>query len=95
MLAIFQFINVIIILAEVLTYFSPTIWLIFAVVFVEGLFGGAAYVNAFFRMSQEIPKNRQMFAMGIASVADTVGVTLAGIIAIPVHNAICKLPIPN
>lgn len=95
LLAVFQFINVVIILAEVLTFFVPTIWIMFAFVLWEGLLGGSAFVNAFYRMSKEVPKNRQMFAMGIASVADTIGVSIAGLIAIPVHNAICKLPIPN
>lgn len=95
LLVVFQFINLGIVLTEVLTFFSPTIWIIFVLVFWEGLLGGSAFVNAFYRMSKEIPKNRQMFAMGIACVADTIGVSLAGIIAIPAHNAICKLPIPN
>lgn len=66
-------------------------------VFILGSYvlGGAAFVNAFYRMSKEVSKNRQSFAMSIVSAADTMGVMLAGIIAIPAHNAICKMPIPN
>lgn len=94
LLAVLQLINVVLVLTEVLTFFSPTIWVVFAIVLWEGLLGGSAFVNAFYRMSKEVPKNRQMFAMGITCVADTIGVSLAGLIAIPVHNALCKMPMP-
>lgn len=94
----FQFANVVIVLTEVLTYFSPTIWIIFAVVFWEGLLSGSAYVNTYYRMSVEIPENQRKFALGVAPVADAIGITLAGVFAIPAHNAICKdnpMPIRN
>jgi hypothetical protein len=39
---------------EVVYLFVPTIWIIFAVVLWEGLLGGAAYVNTFYRMSTEV-----------------------------------------
>lgn len=45
LMSLLQFINVLIILAEVLTFFSPTIWIVFIIVFYEGLLGGAAYVR--------------------------------------------------
>ena len=34
-------------LSEVLVQYLPSIWIVFAVIFVEGLFGGGCYVNAF------------------------------------------------
>ena len=32
--------------------------------------------------------------MGIATLADSLGIAFAGWISMPVHNAICKLPPP-
>lgn len=94
LMTIFQFLNVVFILTEVLTFFSPTIWLVFAVVLWEGLLGGSTYVNTYYRMSKEIPEERRNFALGIVPVSDSIGIAIAGIIAIPTHNAICRMPIP-
>lgn len=54
LLAVFQFLNVIFFTFEVIYLFVPTIWIIFAVVLWEGLLGGAAYVNTFYKMSVEV-----------------------------------------
>lgn len=81
-------------LTEVITFFSPTIWIVFGIVFWEGLLGGSAYVNTFYRMSQELPEDKRHFSLGIVTLADAVGVLIAGLIAIPAHNALCQLPRP-
>lgn len=94
MIAVFQFVNVGIVLTEVLTFFSPTIWIIFGTVFWEGLLGGWAYVNTYYRMTTEIPENRQIFSMGIVPVAGAIGVMMAGIFALPIHNFTCDIQIP-
>jgi battenin len=39
---------------EVIYLFVPSIWIIFAAVLWEGLLGGAAYVNTYYRMSTEV-----------------------------------------
>ncbi|GFX54198.1 battenin [Trichonephila clavipes] len=31
------------------------------------------------------------FSMGVASLGDSIGIALAGITALPVHDALCKL----
>lgn len=93
-MAVLQFINVIYFFVEVKIYFTPSIWIIFAAVLWEGLLGGGAYVNTFYRMSKEIPANRRNFALGVVPVADSIGIALAGVLAMPVHNALCRLPAP-
>lgn len=95
LMTVFQLINVAVILTEVLTFYVPSIWIIFGVVFWEGLLGGAAYVNTLYRMTKEIPESERNFALGLVPVADAIGIGLAGVCAIPAHNAICKLPIPT
>lgn len=95
LMSLFQCINVIYFLAEVIFYVTPNLWIVFAIVFWEGLLGGGAYVNTFYRMSKEISPTRRIFAMGIVAQADSYGIALAGFLAIPVHNAICSLPAPT
>lgn len=93
-MSVFQFANIALLLTEVVTFVSPSIWIVFVVVLWEGLLGGGAYVNTFYRMSKEIPANRLKFAMGIVPVSDAIGIALAGALAIPAHDALCQLPLP-
>ncbi|XP_011698536.1 PREDICTED: battenin [Wasmannia auropunctata] len=94
-MAVLQFVNVIILLFDTLYYYIPNIWIVFALGLWEGLLGGAAYVNTFYRMSSEIPKADREASLGIASMADSIGIALAGWLSMPVHNAICGLPQPT
>ncbi|XP_012280291.1 battenin [Orussus abietinus] len=94
-MAVLQFMNVIVLLFEALYYYMPNIWIIIAFVLWEGLLGGGAYVNTFYRMSKEVPPDDREFSLGITALADSIGITLAGWMSMPVHNAICKLPRPE
>jgi len=87
---ILQFANVGFLLSQIFVQFVPSIWIIFAVILFEGLLGGATYVNAFYMISEEVADEDLEFSMGLASVADSTGITIAGIISVPVHNAICN-----
>lgn len=92
-MSLFQFLNVVYFLTEVVYYYTPSIWLTFAVVMWEGLLGGGAYVNTFYRMSKEIEPNKLRYALSIVIQADSFGIALAGVLAMPVHNTICGMPI--
>lgn len=94
-MSVFQFVNVIIILFEVIYFYMPSIWVVFAVVLWEGLLGGGAYVNTFYRMSKEVPLSKRKFALAVVVTGDAIGIALAGVAAIPAHNALCLLPVPR
>lgn len=94
-MAVLQFLNVLILLFETLFYYLPSIWIVFAFVLWEGLLGGGAYVNTFYRMSTEIPRADRKISLGIATMADSIGIAMAGWLSMPVHNAICRLPQPS
>lgn len=85
-MALLQGINVIFFLFEAIYMFTPTIWIIFAMIFFEGLLGGGAYVNTFYRMSKEIPATRREFSMSVVTLSDSIGITAAGFLAMPTHN---------
>lgn len=72
----------------------PTIWIVFILVFWEGLLGGCCYANTFNRIAQELPIQYKSFGMGLTVIGQSCGVVLAGLLAIPIHNIICKLPAP-
>lgn len=67
-------------------------WIIVALIFWEGLIAGVSYVNTYRRINNEIPAIYTEFAMSINSVGASMGMTLAGLTAIPLHNYICNLP---
>lgn len=78
LMAVFQGINVILFSVEAIWYVSPSIWLVLAFIFWEGLLGGGAYVNTFYRISEEISPARRLFALSITALSDSTGIAVAG-----------------
>lgn len=78
---------------EAIYLFTPSIIIIFGIIFIEGLQGGLAYVNTYYRMTQEVPQNYKAYAMNIVAMGDSFGIIAAGFLAIKAHNWICQLPI--
>lgn len=93
--AVLQFLNVAVFTCEAIFAYIPSIWIIFILTLWEGLLGGGAYVNTFYKISHQEPEERKQFSMSTTSLSDTIGITLAGILALPSHNAICDLPKPT
>lgn len=85
-MAVLQGINVIFFTFEAVYMFTPSIWIIFALIIFEGLLGGGAYVNTFYRMSKEIPATRREYSMSVVTLSDSLGITAAGFLAMPAHN---------
>lgn len=79
-------------LNEAIFLFVPSISIIFGLIFLEGLQGGLAYVNTYYTMSREVEAQKKEFAMNIVASSDSIGITLAGFLAIRAHNWICQLP---
>ncbi|KAJ8923748.1 hypothetical protein NQ315_010329 [Exocentrus adspersus] len=93
-MAVFQAINVVIFTTEVIYYYIPNFYIVIALTLWEGLLGGSSYVNTFYRISIEVPEENKQFSMAITTFGDSIGIALAGLIAIYAHNKICDLPIP-
>ncbi|XP_067683725.1 battenin-like isoform X2 [Haliotis asinina] len=90
-LPILQFVNLAVLLTQVFYRYIPNFWIIIAIVFFEGLLGGAAYVNTFYRVRKETAPEVREFSLGVATVGDSVGIAVAGAAAIPTHNRLCSL----
>ncbi|XP_068435184.1 battenin isoform X1 [Clinocottus analis] len=90
-LSLLQVVNAVLLLFAVRFLFLPSVWVVFVIVLYEGLLGGAAYVNTFYFISKETGDRHREFAMAAASVGDSLGIALAGLIAFPVHRYFCSL----
>jgi len=95
LMSVFQGVNLVIFTLQAIFWFLPSysgIYLVFLLIFWEGLLGGAAYVNTFHRISEESSDREKEFSLGISSVADSSAIAIAGLVALPLHNWICKMP---
>ncbi|KAM4535107.1 battenin [Fundulus diaphanus] len=89
--SLLQVVNAVLLLFAVRFQFLPSAWIVFAIILYEGLLGGAAYVNTFYFISKETESRYREFAMATASVGDSLGIALAGLVAFPVHKYFCSL----
>ncbi|XP_078008670.1 battenin isoform X3 [Phascolarctos cinereus] len=90
LLAVLQFLNLGFLMAEVWFNFLPSIYLVFLIILYEGFLGGAAYVNTFHRVAVETQDEHREFAMATACIADTLGISLSGALALPLHDFLCQ-----
>ncbi|KAL3110824.1 hypothetical protein niasHT_014761 [Heterodera trifolii] len=91
LLAVLQCGNILIFYFQSLFHYIPHIGIVFIVIFVEGLLGGASYVNTFDKIHKKTQKELREFSMSIVATSDSLGVTIAGFSAILLHNHICML----
>uniref|UniRef100_A0A183BKR5 Battenin n=1 Tax=Globodera pallida TaxID=36090 RepID=A0A183BKR5_GLOPA len=91
LLAVLQCGNVLIFYCQALFHYIPHIGVVFTIILVEGLFGGASYVNTFNKIHKKVPNEIREFSLSIVASSDSLGVTLAGFVSILLHNHICIL----
>ena len=56
----------------------PSIWIAFILILWEGLLGGGCYVNAFNQVIIDLPKKDHEWTIAFVSIADSIGISLAG-----------------
>ena len=64
-------------------------YLVFGLVFWEGLLGGAVYVNTFAEITDRVEGEEREFSLGATSVSDSGGICIAGFLAMAVEKGIC------
>lgn len=89
LLGFLQFINLIICILQSLYMFIPNIWLVFIIIFYEGLLGGTGYVNTFMNVSEEIEVSQREFALGCVGISDSFGIVLAAGISLWLEPSLC------
>ncbi|KIJ89576.1 hypothetical protein K443DRAFT_117789, partial [Laccaria amethystina LaAM-08-1] len=78
-----------------------SVFLVFILISLEGVCGGLAYVNAFYRVNHEPPdpntrnniertRQEREFRIGSIGFADSTGILFASILAVPTELELCK-----
>lgn len=85
-----QVANLLLLTAHSLFYFLPSVWIVFIVVFWEGLLGGLVYVNTFAEITDKVPRADREFSLGATSVSDSGGICIAGFIGMAMEVWLCQ-----
>ena len=88
--SILQVVNFAVLTLHALFYFIPSVWIVFLIIFWEGLLGGTVYVNCFASILEEVPEEDREFSLSSATVSDSGGIFLAGIIGSLMEPRLCK-----
>ena len=81
--------NVALLALHALFDFLPNVYVIFLVVFWEGLLGGAVYVNTFADIMEDVPPADREFSLGATSVSDSAGICAAGFLGMAMEVWLC------
>ena len=81
--------NLSLLILHSLYFFIPSVYVVFIIIFWEGLLGGAVYVNTFAEILEKVSKEDREFSLGSASVSDSAGICVAGFIGIALEPRLC------
>lgn len=87
--SILQVINLVVLTLHAMFNFIPNIWIIFAIVFWEGLLGGLVYVNTFAEITDRFDGEEREFSLGATTVSDSAGICMAGFVALALEPFLC------
>ncbi|KAI4105102.1 MAG: hypothetical protein L6R37_002906 [Teloschistes peruensis] len=88
--SLLQVANLILLTLQSLFAFLPSIYIVFAIVFWEGLLGGLVYVNTYAEIRERVPNDEREFALGATTVSDSAGITMAGLLGLGVETFLCE-----
>ncbi|GMR52594.1 hypothetical protein PMAYCL1PPCAC_22789, partial [Pristionchus mayeri] len=94
-LPVLQIANAIFFFFDALYFFVPHIAILFVLIVIEGLLGGASYVNTFNNIHKEVAPDVREYSISVASASDSFGIVVSGFLSIPIHNFICGQPLPG
>ncbi|KAI0121319.1 batten's disease protein Cln3 [Xylariales sp. AK1849] len=87
--------NLVLLTLHAAFFFIPSVWIVFLVIFWEGLLGGAVYVNTFAEIMETIPTSEREFSLGATSVSDSAGICLAGFIGMSIEPWLCHYQVQH
>ncbi|KAK9778242.1 putative Batten's disease protein Cln3 [Seiridium cardinale] len=82
--------NLVLLTLHAIFFFIPSVYIVFLVIFWEGLLGGAVYVNTFAEIMENIPASEREFSLGATSVSDSAGICIAGFIGMSIEPWLCN-----
>lgn len=84
-----QVANLCLLTLHALYNFIPSVYLIFLIIFWEGLLGGFVYINAFAEITDKVPVIDREFSLAATSVSDSAGVCFAGFAGMTLELWLC------
>ncbi len=88
--SLLQVLNLVILTFHALTDFIPSVYIVFVIIFWEGLLGGLVYVSTFAEITDNVSKADREFSLSATSVSDSAGVCVAGFIAMGLEVYLCN-----
>ncbi len=85
-----QIANLTVLTAHALFNFLPSVYIIFVVIFWEGLLGGLVYVNTFAEIGDTVPREDREFSLSATTVSDSGGICVAGFISMVFEVWLCE-----
>lgn len=70
--------------------FLPNVYVIFIIIFWEGLLGGLVYVSTFAEITDRVPKEDREFSLGATTVSDSGGICIAGLLGMVFEVWLCR-----
>ncbi|ROT38128.1 BTN1 protein [Sodiomyces alkalinus F11] len=82
--------NLVLLALHAMFDFIPSVYIVFILIFWEGLLGGAVYVNTFAEILDEVPAEDREFSLSATSVSDSGGICIAGFLSIFMEVRLCN-----
>lgn len=82
--------NLVVLALHALFFFIPSVYIVFILIFWEGLLGGAVYVNTFAEIMETVPSSEREFSLSATSVSDSAGICMAGFISMAIEPLLCN-----
>lgn len=87
--------NLVLLTLHAVFFFIPSVYIVFLVIFWEGLLGGAVYVNTFAEIMEKVPNEEREFSLGATSVSDSAGICMAGFIGMSIEPWLCNYQVQH
>lgn len=93
--SILQVGNMILLTLQSLFFFIPSVYIVFVIVFWEGLLGGAVYVNCFAEIMENVPEDEREFSLSATTVSDSGGICIAALVSILLEPRLCAYQVAH
>ncbi|KAG5990195.1 battenin CLN3 protein [Claviceps pusilla] len=87
--------NMTLLILQSLYFFLPSVYMVFVVIFWEGLLGGAVYVNCFAEIMEHVPEDEREFSLSATTVSDSGGICIAALVSILLEPSLCAYQVAH